>query len=392
MRSSFAAVVLCAALAHAQEPAAEPASQPIVEPGTQPAPAEEVPITVSEPTIEATPWYKRFTPYGYAKVGAFYTFALRDEQIPGGNGGFRMANLRLGTVFKPIDDLEVVASIEAAAPVARSDDPTSGSRIVQLRDAYAEYQVCKCLLIRAGQFKAPFWAETLLEDAMLPFTSRSVVSDGYTVPEYAGQREGLTLDRQVGIQLSSRKLGGKALGFKYAAAVVNGNGANQLLNDNNLPAVVGRVEIEIFEHVNVGGNVFYNSKSEGVRPNRLISDQLGYGGDIVAHALGFTILVGYLGRSTSYPGTALAADSSTGIVGQLHYFNQRTGLAGAIRFALLDPSSADPNDNVSELSVMLSWTMKRAPLRVLLQYTHREEAPGVAVANDGLDAMLQVTW
>lgn len=394
MRFSFAAVLLCATAVAAQEPAPEaaPIAAPSAEPAVAPTAQPDVPIEVSEPKIDTVPWYKRFTPYGYAKVGVFYTFALRDEQIPGGNGGFRVANLRLGTIFQPIDDLEVVASIEAAAPNARADDPTTGSRIVQLRDAYAEYTVFKGLLVRAGQFKAPFWAETLLDDAHLPFVHRSVVSEGYGIPEYAAQREGLSMDRQVGVQLSSRKIGGKAIGIRYAVAVVNGNGANQLFNDNNAPAPVGRLEAEIFEHVTVGVNGYYNPKSEGVRPTRLISEQIGYGADILAHALGFTILVGYVGKSTSYPGTALAADSGTGMLGQLHYLNQKTGIAGAIRFALLDPSSSDPADNVSELALMLSWSMKAAPLRVLLQYTHREEAAGVSVANDGLDAMLQVTW
>ncbi len=380
MKALFATVLLSASAAFAQEDAGTPIA------------ASEVPIEVSAPKIDAVPWYKRFTPYGYAKVGVFYTFAARDEQIPGGNGGFRLANLRLGTIFQPMESLEVVASIEGAAPVARSDDPTSGSRVVQLRDAYAEYTVCKGFLVRAGQFKAPFWGETLLDDAHLPFIARSIVSDGYGIPEYAGQREGLSLDRQVGVQLSSRKLGGKAIGIRYAAAVVNGNGPNQLFNDNNAPAVAGRLEAEIFEHVTVGVNGFYNPKSEGVRPTRLVSDQIGYGADILAHALGFTILVGYVGKSTSYPGTALTADSATGMLGQLHYLNQKTGIGAAIRFALLDPSSADPGDQVNELAIMLSLSLKNAPLRVLLQYTHREEATGVSVANDGLDAMLQVTW
>ena len=75
-----------------------------------------------------------------------------------------------------------------------------------------------------------------------------------------------------------------------------------------------------------------------------------------------------------------------------HRAHEATGIGGGLRFALYDPSSADPADNVSELAVMLSWQMKVAPLRVLLQYTHREEAGTVSIPNDGLDAMLQVAW
>lgn len=382
MKSIFA-VVLCAA--------AVASAQPVADAGTEGV-AASAPENVTVALVEPTPWWRNFKPFGYAKLGVFYTLPTRDEQIPGGNGGFRMVSLRLGTIFKPVEELEVVASIEASAPQVRPEDPTSGSRIVQLRDAYGEYQVCSGLLIRAGQFKAPFWAESLLNDAQLPFATRSVISDGYTTPEFAGQREGLGLERQVGVQLSSRRLGNDTLGFKYAVAVVNGNGANQLLNDNNSVAPVGRVEVELFKHVTVGVNGFYNPKSEGVRPNRLLSNQIGYGADLVAHAAGFTVLAGYLGRSTSYPSTALNPDSSMGILGQLHYFHAGTGLAGGVRVAVFDPSAADPNDNVIEMTAVLSWQLKAAPVRLLVQFTHREEAPGVSVANDGLDAMLQATW
>jgi hypothetical protein len=380
---AIAAVVLCtASLAHAQMLPAKPAA----------AAAPEVPEanTLPAPAPEPTQWWKRFEPFGYAKVGVFYTLPTRDEQIPGGNGGFRMLSLRLGTIYKPIDDLEVVASIEGAAPQPRPEDPTSGTRVVQLRDAYAEYKVCSGLLVRAGQFKAPFWAETLLPDGQLPFTTRSVISEGYTAPEFAGQREGLTLDRQVGVQLSSRRLGTKAVGFKYAVAVVNGNGANQLLNENNTVAPVGRLELELFEHLTLGANAYYNQRTDGGRPNRLTANQFGYGADINAHAMGFNVLVGYVGRSTTY--SELAPDTSLGILGQVGYLHEGTGLGGGVRFALLDPSAVDPSDNVTELSVMLSWQLKSAPLRVLLQFTHRDEANGVAVANDDLDAMLQVAW
>jgi hypothetical protein len=389
---SIIALVLCAAaVARAQTPDAVPPDAGI--PGSPP---DHVAVAVTEPVVAdvaaPTPWWKNFQPFGYAKVGVFYTLPTRDEQIPGGNGGFRMVSLRLGTVFQPIKNLEVVASIEGAAPVARSEDPTSGSRVVQLRDAYAEYAVCSGFLVRAGQFKAPFWAESLLADSQLPFTSRSVITEGYTAPEFAGQREGLSLDRQVGVQLSSRRLGNKNVGFKYALAVVNGNGANQLLNDNNSVAPVGRLEVELFNHVTLGANGYYNSRAEGVRPNRLISNQIGYAGDIVAHALGFSILVGYIGRSTSSPSTALSADTSSGILGQLHYLHERSGIAGGVRLALFDPSKADPNDNVTEISVMLSWQLSAAPLRILVQYTHRDESAGVSVPNDAVDAMLQATW
>ncbi len=389
MKSIATLLLFIATLAHAQAPE-ETGGAMAADAGVALTPEQTAPAPA--PVPEAVPWWKHFEPYGYAKIGVFYTLPTRDEQIPGGNGGFRVASLRLGMLYKPIDNLTVEASIEGAYPSPRADDPSSGSRIVAVRDAFASYQICSGLVVTAGQFKAPFFAEVLLPDAQLPFTSRSVISEGYSAPEFASQREPMTLDRQVGVKLSSRRLGSTNIGFKYAVAVVNGNGPNQLFNDNNSVAPVGRVELELFEHVTIAANGYYNQKSEGVRPNRLISNNIGYGADVTAHAIGFNVLVGYIGRSTTYGSDVLKPDSATGILGQVSYLHQPTGLSGGVRFALYNPSAADPNDDVTEVSVMLGWQLKVAPVRVVLQYTHRDEAPGVSVANDDLDAMLQVAW
>ncbi len=360
-----------------------------VEPAGVPVGAPEVPA----PIVDANaPWYTRFTPYGYLKVGGFYNFPLTDEQVVGSNGGFRVASLRLGTTFRPIADLTVVASIEAAAPSVYPNPTPDGTRVVQMRDAYAEYRLGAAFLVRAGQFKAPVWAESLLDEHMLPFIDLSPIAVGYGAPDYNASREGLALDRQVGLQISSEWLGGKAAALRYAVAVVNGNLLDQWLNDNNAVAPVGRLEAQFFEHLTVGVNGFYNVRTDGSRPYRLTSNQLGYGADISAHALGFSVLLGYLGRSISYQGKTLPDDSSSGILAQLHYAHEGTGLEGAVRLTLYDPYNSDPTDDITELSAMLGWKMRRAPLRLMLQYTHRSEAQRVSVPNDGLDALLQITW
>src|SRR5882757_8615892 len=102
----------------------------------QPVPQEGLPIA---PKSADRKWYERFTPFGYAKVGLFYTVPFQSEQLVGSNGGFRMANLRLGVQFDPLDNFSVVVSLEAAAPLPSNTDPTTGTRIVELRDAYLEY-------------------------------------------------------------------------------------------------------------------------------------------------------------------------------------------------------------------------------------------------------------
>ncbi len=399
MRTFCLVVVLAAAGAWAQADGGVP-GQAMVTPETTPSTtgveSAVVPIgapEVPQPIVDANaPWYTRFTPYGYLKVGAFYNFPASDGQVVGSNGGFRLANLRLGTTFRPIENLTVVASIEAAAPSVYPNPSPEGTRVVQMRDAYAEYRFASFFMVRAGQFKAPVWAETLLDDHMLPFIARSAVADGYGAPDYNSAREGLSLDRQVGLMVSSEWLGSKAVEMRYALAVVNGNGFNQWLNDNNHVAPVGRLEARFFEHLALGVNGFYNQRTTGERPYLITANHVGYGADLSANALGFSVLIGYLARSTSYQDKALPNDSASGWLAQLHYGHDATGLEGAVRLSFYDPSKADPTDDITELTVMLGWKMRTAPLRVLLQYTHRTEAQGVSIPNDGVDAMLQVTW
>src|SRR4051794_23836078 len=83
---------------------------------SQPIPQEGLPIGPTTPLGERK-WYERFTPFGYAKLGLFYTVPFQNEQLVGSNGGFRMANVRLGVQFDPLENFSVVVSLEAAAPL-----------------------------------------------------------------------------------------------------------------------------------------------------------------------------------------------------------------------------------------------------------------------------------
>lgn len=362
-------------------------------PDRRPA-AENVPSAAgaNPPTADLSEWWKKLHPFGYVKAGVFYTFPFTDEQLVGGNGGFRIASARIGMELNLVEKLQVVASVELGAPSLRPDDPLQGGRIVEMRDAYLEYRVCRGFQVRVGQFKAPFNGETLLGDADLPFVTRSVMTDGVNPPEAYGPREGLTLGRQVGLQIMSDRLGGEAIGFRYFVAAVNGNGQNQLFNDSNPVAPVARLELELFKKVNLGVNGFYNVKTEGVRPNRLNVNQLGYGVDATLRLGDFRMLAGFLGRQNSYSAAILPSDSSLGFMAQAHYVLTQLGLEAAVRFSWFEPSNAQFADRVWDLNAMVGYRFKAVPLRVIAQYTHRWEEQSVAIGNDSLDAMLQATW
>lgn len=369
------------------------------------AASDAVPQAPSEPLASlvdskvVVPWYQRVSMGGFARLQLGYTVPLADERLVGGNGGFRVADFRLNLDFRPIDKLTVFTSIEFAAPLVAPEDPLAGRRIVELRDAYVQYDVCSGFLVRAGQFRPSYDAEMLMGDGTVPFTSRSILANGVTPPEGYGPSRPLAPDRQVGLQFGSKRLGfqNERLGLQYAVGVFNGAGPNQLLNDNNSLMPVGRVEVDFMKVVSLGLNVSHNVRSEGVRPNRLYTSSINYGFDVELHKTlrdthALSAMVVFLGRSSSYSFSGLQAESALGAMGQLRYLHEPTGLEAALRLAYYEPSSAQLVDQVTELTAMVGWRPFHLPFRVLAQYTHRGEEAPVGYANDSVDLMLHAVW
>ncbi|MFZ5444949.1 MAG: hypothetical protein ACOZQL_33475 [Myxococcota bacterium] len=377
-------------LALSQAPAAEPTPAP-----EKPAEAVAAPAPAPAPTVTAkteTPWWQRVTLNGFARVGVFYTFPFRDEELVGSNGGFRMADFRLGADFHPIDHLSVYTSVEFAAPLVDAADPLSGRRIVDLRDAYVQYEFAPFIGVRVGQQRPGYYAEMLMSDGAVPFTTRSVLANGINPPDGYGPRNYLAPDRQLGLQLYSQRLGSELIGFKYAVGVFNGNGQNQLFNDNNSVEPMARVEIDVKQLVTLGLNGYYNQRTDGVRPNRLTANHLAYGADLSASVGGFTAMAAFLGKSITYSYPGLVPDASLGAMGQVRYLHEGTGLEGAVRAAWYEPSTAQTDDQVIEVTAMVAWRPFQLPFRVLLQYTHREEEKLASYANESVDLMLHARW
>lgn len=347
------------------------------------------------PTIRFSsdvPWWQRLSVGGFARVGVFYNFPFADDQLVGSNGGFRVADFRLNFEFKPIEKFTAYTSVEFAAPLVDPNDPLVGRRIVDLRDAYVQYDVADFFQVRAGQFRPPYYAEMLLSDGAIPFVNRSVLAGGLHPPEAYGPRNALAPDRQIGVQLFSRRLGGDTLGLKYAVGVFNGNGQNALFNDNNMVQPVARVEIDVMKHVTLGLNGYYNQRAEGVRPNRLYVNQLAYGADLEAHVGGLSGLVAFLGKSSTFSYAGLQPDNALGALAQVRYLHEATGLEAAVRGAWYEPSAAQVDDQVIEVAAMVGWRPAGLPFRLLVQYTHRSEEQRVSYPNDSVDAMIHAVW
>ncbi|MBX5483502.1 MAG: hypothetical protein IRZ16_16900 [Myxococcaceae bacterium] len=328
--------------------------------------------------------------FGYVKLGYFFVTSPSNDALVGSNSGFRLVNARIGVSLHPAKDLEAVISIDGAAPMRRDLDPLEGSRVVALRDGYLDYRVSPYLRIRGGQFKAPFNAEVLLPDDALPFISRSIVSEGVLPPE-GFARSGLSLDRQIGLQISSDRLGGD-VGVQYAVALVNGNGANVLNNDNNSVTPVARLSAGYRDLVTVGANGFYNSATYGERPVRIDETRLGYGGDVTVNVAGVNAFAMVLFQSLHHLDVGIPDEQAMGIVAQAKYVYEPVGIEAGVRFDRLEPSDVQTNDMLTEIIGMVGYRVKGFPARILAQYTHRIEEPGASIDNDSVDALAQITF
>lgn len=416
---NLAAAVLTLTLAQVPQPApGEPSGQPpVVQPDAAPADTKPLPpgpapvpppppnavrvvpqspapapAPLPPPPPQAAPWYQRISVGGFARLGLFYTLPPTQEQLVGGNGGFRMADFRLSVEFKPQDRFTVYASVEFAAPVASTDDPLVGHRFVDLRDAYVEWDAHDWLQVRVGQFRPHFFAELLLSDGLVPFVGRSILSQGAAPPDAYGPRQALAPDRQLGVAAFSKRKGTRVVGFKYAVGLFNGNGQNQLFNDNNLPMPTARVEVDLFEKITFGLNGLFNVTATGARPNRLYTNALSYGLDVEAKHRGLSVLLSFLGKNSRFNFAGLPVEDAFGVLGQVRYFHEGTGLEVAARGAWYEPSTAQPADQALEIAGMVGWKPVGSPARLLVQYTHRGEEAKVAFMNDSVDLMLHAVW
>ena len=361
-------------------------------PPQRPAPVEENTSVVVAPKPEpsAPAWWQRFTLDGFARLGVFFTVPFQDDQLVGGNSGFRMADFRLGLDFHPIEHLTVYSSVELAAPLVDSGDPLTGRRMVEVRDAYLQYDFHPALKLRAGKFRPPYYAEQLL-------------SDGASLHQSLGAGHRPQSARRLrphcpGPGAPSRRAvlqpapGHLDAGLQVRGGPLQRNGQNQLFNDNNSFMPAARVELDFNEHLTLGVNGFYNQRTDGVRPNRLSTNHLAYGADVETHGYGVSAMVAFLGRSSTYSYAGLPPDSSLGALAQVRYSHPGTGLEAALRGAFYEPSAAQPDDQVIEVAAVVAWRPFELPFRVLLQYTHRSEEARATYSNDSVDLMLHAVW
>jgi hypothetical protein len=276
----FVLCVLSAAPVLAQEPtndAVAPASRSesdevSAQPEQQPAAADPQPAPLFGFQLSG------FTRIAFEKV-------QDDEQYDfiGRNDGFALQNARLHVDGAHRDGwLRFRTGVEGTSEPRVPVNTPEGELNVRIRDAFIRLEYRPWLGVQAGQMLAPFAAEDLRSRRDLLFSRAAVGQAG--VPVGRGLQEvSLSTRRQIGVMLSSREpaMAGP-LRVNYAIMAANGNGENQLLNDNQALALFARLELGWLEYVRVGGAVLRNERTAGVRPDQFSETDLGWTVDLRA--------------------------------------------------------------------------------------------------------------
>ncbi|MBV72334.1 MAG: hypothetical protein CMH52_13500 [Myxococcales bacterium] len=341
-------------------------------------------------------------------VRARYVSILEGADGPdfvGENDGFGLENARLVADIKKRAMFARI-SIDGAVDRREANNTAVGQVDVGLRDAWIGYETEAGFGLLVGQFKPPFDAEELQSTADMIFIDRAVESRGVRGVE-GFNTNGLSLQRQAGIQTYGRYQFDDAWRIEYALSVTNGSGANRPLNDNESLAYIGRVSLHQGPYLTLGGGAYHNRVTNGVPPDLLSEDEFGWVVDLkYQRPIGpVRILLSgqYMSQSTDsidVPDeptiTARGYHGAAGVALPM-------GLILAYRYAYLDPTaefeSEDPaatavldNDAVTLHTAALSYGFKDIPVQLQMNYTLLAEQDGRTIDNDRLDLLVQAIF
>ena len=279
-------------------------------------------------------------PWGYVRMSYEAVANDDDYDFVGRSDGFVLNNVRTGLDVALGSQFSARVSLEAATDVNEDLNSPFGEVDVRLRDGYLRWDPFFFLGIQAGQFKAPFAAEELRSTSALLFVDRAVGQDGVFVGRGLNQ-PGLAVDRHLGVMLSPREplpLGGD-FGLAYYLTVVNGNGDNQILNDNSKVAVIGRVEALFSDWVTLGAAGLWNKRTVGDPPNRYDEEDTGVAADLLINPFGLELFFQFVQFETDFQTTDVDERTQRALHVQAGYrFNTPWfHITPAYRFAFFDP-------------------------------------------------------
>lgn len=270
--------------------------------------------------IELSSW--AFTWGGYVHVAYRWIQEPQNYNLVGRNNGFQLEQARLAANVQWKDKLAVRLSFEGASEDRLSQSFPGGQITARLRDAYTTWAPLRFVRVTVGQMVTPWDLDSMRSDAEMPFVDRAVPVEGVQ-PSEGRTTLGMGADRNLGISIHSGDIDvGANMSLRYSVFLGNGNGQNQLLNDNNLPAVFGRVEYAFWGDqglpedrigpmrayvdlkrkpiVSVGVAGQYNPRTAGNLPNLVNETDAGTAADVMVSILGIDCQAGILYLKTIY--------------------------------------------------------------------------------------------
>jgi hypothetical protein len=360
---------------------------------------------------------------GYVHVAYRWIQQPSNYNLAGKNNGFQLEQARLGANVQYKQSLAVRISFEGASEDRINQSFPGGTLTARLRDAYITYAPWRFLRASIGQMLTPWDLDSMRSNADLPFVSQAVPVEGVQ-PNEGRQLLGMGQDRNLGIALHSGDIGlGKQASIRYMIFVGNGNGQNQILNNNNKPAVFGRFEIAYWgkqgipgdiiqpmrartdgplPYLNIGVAAQYNPRTGGNPPDLINETDYGAAADLIAAFYGVDLEAGILYLRTKYETLSSTPDlERLGWWAHIRYTIPRIPLELTLGYRIADYSprahlqvSAAPGESTVDADLELLYhtigvsirPTRTFPLHFDVNYTFTEEKGPNVLNNDRFEA------
>jgi hypothetical protein len=365
-----------------------------------------------------------FTWGGYVHVAYRWIDQPQNYNLTGKNNGFQLESARLGANVEYKQQLAVRISFEGASEDRINQSFPGGTLTARLRDAYITWAPLVYVRASIGQMQTPWDLDSMRSNSELPFVSYSVPAEGVQPGEGRAVR-GMGQDRNIGLSLHSGDIHlGSQASMRYSLFIGNGNGQNQVLNDNNLPAIFGRVEFAFWGKrgappdaiapmrartdgplplFGFGVAAQWNPRTTGNPPDLINETDTGAAADLIAAFYGVDLEAGLLYLKTTHDTLSAVPDvEKFGWWAHLRYTLPRIPLEIAIGYRIASyaprahlqtsaptPAEATFDDNQALLYHTFGVTVRPTrtfPMHLDLNYTITQENGPNALNNDRVEA------
>lgn len=343
---------------------------------------------------------------GFLRLG--YRAILQDDASPdfvGQNDGFYVESARLNIDLGG-DTLSGRLSLDGAVNRYDARNTAEGEVSVSLLDAYFDYAVGGGVQVRTGQFRPAFDLEAARTRDEMVFVDRAVYNRGVRGVD-GFNTLGLGVSREVGVAIHGGFGTADSIHGGYQVALTNGEGADSVVNDNELPAASTRVTLGYQSVVVVGLASRLNRRTTGTAPDQIAQDELSLTADLqIFQPFGANQLAleGAISQQNVEIKEVGQEPSMTKFGYHAAAMLSRGGVTLAYRYASFDPTAefgetadgqlleAFGSDTLVHHTVGLSYRPEQGPLTLQANFTAAQEDDARAYANDRVDLLAQLVF